>query len=1184
MIAISLRRPVTVFMCVLGLLVFGIKSYLDLGRDLLPDIAYPSLTVMTKYEGAAPEEVEEFITERLESALATVKGKRRLSSVSRDGISLITIEFEWGHDMQIATLHVREKLDVARFQTGFPLDADRPSILRWDPSAKPIMGLAITGEAPILQLKEGVREIIKPRMEQVEGIAYAQISGDIERVIDVEVDREKLVLYNITLETIAAAINGANANIPGGTIKKGRYRYALRTLGEFNSVQEINSVVVARRNGADIRVQDLANVRDTSKDRESMATVNGHEAIGLLVYKEAGANTIEATKEAKALLEELKTTNPDYKITLAFEEAQFITQALNNVWSSLIFGGFFAFIVLVLFLKDLKSPIFIFVSIPIAIIATLVIMYFWGLALDPLSLNIMSLGGFALGVGMLVDNSIVVLENIYRYREKGLSPMDAAYTGAKEVALPVAASTFTTIAVFFPIVYLKGIAGALFGEQALTVTFSLLSSLVISLTVLPLLTALATILEGRDTFPARLRPMARTEAEEYPRSPAFWKWWEFLIAALMIFLVAGYFKVEWEKSLMILGCVFILPMAAFFLKWVLTFGFAWFIQFFIFVIYAISKGLQFLLDKVFIPIFDIFYSAFEKVYHVLLDWCLDRKVITICFACIILYFTYLAGISLKRELMPHSATGQFSIEAKLSPGSSLEVTAQVIEELESILLEDEAVSVVFSQIGASDANLSQLLKDSGTNTAQISVKLHDTHVSLEEVYRLSEMVRHEVKRWPGMKVNFTESESSFEDLLASEGGSGLIVQVEGDQFDELYQANMMIFEALKGIDGLKDVKTSYTKDFPQIEVALNRENIERYGFGLTAVGQYLAGGMRGEQATEYKEFDRNIDVRVRFSELDRENFENVLDTVLKTPEGDTGVPLSDLISYEVVQGVKEIRRINQRRVALISASLSGKKISEVAPQVQAALDKLSFPRSVSKPKLTGEQEGIQNSFGQLILAFMLSSLLVYMIMAGQFESLVFPFVVILTLPMGLVGTVFMLYTFDQSVNIMSLIGLVVLSGIVVNDAIVKVDFINQARREGATVREAILKASRVRLRPILMTTATTVLGLIPMASGLVPTVMNSPVIRPITNWIDLKLIAFEVQPLSELFSPRGAEIQQPLALVVIGGLSLATLLTLIFIPVFYEMFAGKKEMGSVAASGASQSPTSESSDSVEDSP
>ena len=1154
MIAISLKRPVTVSMFVAGLVVFGVISYTELGRDLLPDIAYPSLTVMTRYEGAAPEEVEEFITKRLESALATVKGKRRLSSISREGISLITIEFEWGHDMQIATLNVREKLDVARFQTGFPQDADRPTILRWDPSAKPILGLAITGDASMLDLKEGVREIIKPRLEQVEGIAFAQISGDIERVIDVEVDREKLMLYNIDLTTIANAINRANANIPGGTIRKGRYRYALRTLGEFDSVEEINSVVVARRDGADIRVRDIAYVRDTAKDRESMATVNGREAIGLLIYKEAGANTIETTKLAKTLIAELSETESDYTITLAFEEAKFISQALNNVWVSLLFGGFFAFIVLVLFLSDLKSPIFIFISIPIAIITTLVFMYF-----SDLSLNIMSLGGLALGVGMLVDNSIVVLENIYRYREQGRSPLDAAYRGAREVAMPVAASTFTTIAVFFPIVYLEGIAGALFGEQALTVTYSLVSSLVVSLTVLPLLTAVATILEGRDSFPAQQRPMASSESEEYPRPFWFWKWWEYLIAALVVFLVAGYFKVEWKWSLWMVFALAVLPMVLFGVKWIITLVLSLTFQFIAFAIGGIIKGVQLALDYFFIPIFNFFYSGFEHGYHAVLRWCLDRKLLTLAMAILLLAVAYTTGRQIKRELMPKSATGQFTIDAKLPPGTSLEVTGQIIENLERLLLEDEAVAVVFSQIGASEANLSQLLKDSGTNTAQISVKLEETHISLNEVYRLSEMVRLAATTIPGMAVTFVESESSFEDLLASEGGSGLVVQIEGEQFEELFQANDMVIETLMGIEGLQDIKTTLTRDYPQINVTLNRENIGRYGFSVADVGQFLSGGMRGEMATEYKEFDRNIDVRVRFDETDRENFERVLDTTLTSPEGTTA-PLSQLINVDLIKGAKEIRRINQRRTAQITANLGGRKISEVVPQVEAAMGELVLPRTVSRPRITGEQEGIQKSFGQLALAFLLSSLLVYMIMAGQFESLRFPFVVIFTVPMGLVGTILMLYTFDQTINIMSLIGLIVLSGIVVNDAIVKVDFINQARRNGASIREAVLQASKVRLRPILMTTATTVLGLLPMASGIVPMIMDSNMIRPLTDSIDVRLIAAGFQPLSEIFSARGAEIQRPLALVVIGGLSVATMLTLILIPLFYEAFASKKSM------------------------
>lgn len=1151
MIRLSLKRPVTVTMVVAALVVLGVQSYLDLGRDLLPDISYPSLTITTSYDGAAPEEVEEYITDKLEASLATVKGKRRLNSISREGLSLITIEFEWGHDMQIATLHVREKLDTARFAAGYPEDADRPTILRWDPSAKPILGLAITGDFDILQLKEGVREIIKPRLEQVEGIAMAQISGDIERVIEVEVDREKLSLYGISLAQIRTAIAGANANIPGGTIKKGRYRFTLRTLGEFESVEQINTVVVARKEGADIRVSDIANVRDTHKDREAMATVNGQEAIGLLIYKEAGANTIEATKLAKDLVDELNETNPDYEITLAFEEAKFIEQALNNVWVSLLFGGFFAFLVLILFLRDLKSPLYIFTSIPIAIIFTLVGMWF-----QDISLNIMSLGGLALGVGMLVDNSIVVLENIYRHRENGLSPMDAAYRGAREVAMPVAASTFTTIAVFFPIVYLKGIAGALFGEQAWAVTLSLVSSLFVSLTVLPLLTALGEILKGRDSFPAVLPPMPKTEAGSYPRGIQFWKWWEFLVAALLVIFVAAYFKTEWGKIWQMVAVVGLLPIALFLVKWVLTLCLSFIIQAFGLIIFGGFAAAQFMLDKVFIPVFEFFYGLFEHAYHACLAWCLDRKIIALTMAIVLVYFTVQVGQSLKMELMPKSASGNFTIEAKLVEGTSLETTAQVMQEFEQLLKAEESVEVVFTQLGASEANLAQLLRDSGTNTAEISVKLKEAYISLDEVYRLSDLVRARSEKYPDMKVSFTESESSFEDLLASEGGAGFVVQISGENFIDLYAANDMIMEALQGVDGLKDVKTSLVRNMPQIRVDIDREAVARYGFGISDVGSYISDGMRGDVATQYKEFDRQIDVRVRFPEVDRMNFERVLTATMESPEG-TPVPLRDLLVVEQIQAAKEIRRVNQKRVALISANLAGKKISEVVPEVEAVLRELNLPSGVSKPQLAGEQEGINKSFGQLGMAFILSCLLVYMIMAGQFESLRFPFVVIFTLPMGLVGTVFMLYTFDQSINIMSLIGLIVLSGIVVNDAIVKVDFINQARSEGFTIREAVLLASRVRLRPILMTTATTVLGLVPMASGLVSDFMNASFMKPIVSWIDSFLTDYGFITLVELFSARGAEIQRPLALVVIGGLSVATLLTLMLIPILYELLAGK---------------------------
>ncbi|CAM2007060.1 efflux RND transporter permease subunit [Acanthopleuribacter pedis] len=1152
MIAVSLKRPVTVAMVVAALVVFGVKSYTELGRDLMPDIAYPSLTVMTRYEGAAPQEVEEFITKPLESSLSTVRGKRKINSISREGMSLITIEFEWGHEMKFATLHVREKLDNVRFQPTFPQDAERPNILRWDPSAKPIVGLAITANAPLLELRDMVQDVIKPRLEQLDGIAFAQISGDIERVIDVEINREKMVLYGLDIETIKNAIDAANANIPGGTIKKGRYRYSLRTLGEFREVEEINNVVVARRNGSEILVSDVAVVHDTAKDRDAQTTVDGVEGLGLLVYKESGANTIRSTESVKKLIE---TLNAEFgggsralRVVLAFEEAKFISQALNNVWVSLIFGGFFAFLVLVLFLSDLKSPFFIFVSIPIAIIVTLVLMYFFGL-----SLNIMSLGGLALGVGMLVDNSIVVLENIYRYREEGNAPLDAAFKGAREVAMPVAASTLTTVAVFFPIVYIQGVAGALFGEQALTVTFSLASSLVVSLTVLPLLTAVTSLLKGRDSLPGRLVPIERLDAKAYPRGLVFWKWWEYAICFLLLALVAGYFKSDWLNFGIAAGILFILPTALLLLKWVARFGIAWLFQAVAFLFLSLHNFVQWVLDTAILPVFNAAYAGFEHLYHAVLAWALERKFVVLLLSIGLMVLTWQMGSELKQELMPKAATGQFTIDTKLLPGTSLEITTGVVEQVEALLKNEESVALVFSQIGASEANLSQLLKDSGTNTAQISVRLREQDATLAEVRRLSDLVRGFAVDIPGMKVEVEESSSSMEDLLASEGGGGLVVQIEAETFDLLYEANQAVLRGLQQDQTLQDVKTTLTRDFPQMRIALRRDRIDHYGFEIRQIGEFLSGGMRGALATQFKEFDRSIDVRVRFSEEDREDFEEVLKTRLVSSSG-ISVPLAEFLEVTVEQTTKEIRRVNQRRVALVSANIGALKISDVLPRAEAMLDALELPPSVSV-KLAGEKEGIDASFKQLLNALLLSAALVYMIMAAQFESLRFPFVVIFTVPMGLVGTVLILSLTGTSINIMSLIGLIVLTGIVVNDAIVKVDFINQARGEGMTLRGAVMEASKVRLRPILMTTATTVLALIPMAFGFVPWLMNTDFIHPLVLWADEWALAYSLPLLSELFSPRGAEIQQPLALVVIGGLSLATMLTLILIPVLYETLA-----------------------------
>jgi HAE1 family hydrophobic/amphiphilic exporter-1 len=1150
MISLSLRRPVTVLMVVLAIGVFGVISYSRLGRDLLPDIAYPSLTIKTEYEGAAPQEVEEFISKPLEAALATVPGQRSIQSVSREGLSLITLGFNWNEDMQIATLNVREKLDAVRFQPSFPEQADRPNILKWDPSSKPIAGLAVSSSGDLVQLRESVEELIKPRLEQIEGVALAQLTGEVERVLDVEISREKLQLYGLTLTDVGNAISGANATIAGGSIKKGRYRYALRTLGEFEHEDQIAEVVIARKNGSLIRVGDVAKVQDTIKDRTTMALLNGKESVGLLIYKESGANTLDVTFALKQTLAQLKREFNAFSMTVAFEDAKFISQALNNVWVSILFGGLFAFFVLIVFLGDLKSPFFIFTSIPIALVATIALMYFFGL-----TLNIMSLGGLALGVGMLVDNSIVVLENIYRHRHSGMTPMKAAFQGAREVAAPVAASTFTTIAVFFPIVYLKGIAGALFGEQAMTVTLSLLSSLAVSLTVLPLLTTLGGRAQGNASDPTIPASLTQVERSMDPRGFWYWRWWEFCLVLLSGGYVLSHFKQSWwAVAYLILG-VAVLPFALFLLKWLLTLILSYLIQLMALGFGSLALGMQWVISHVVRPLFEWVYGAFNRVYHRVLVFALDRKALILTLALLLLAGAIASLSSIKRELMPKSATGQFTITLRLEAGSSLETTAALVTDLENLLAAQPAVALIFSQIGENESDLADMMAESGLHKAKLTVRLKDAFNNLEVVRQLIQLTQAWAPSARNLQLSFTESESSFEDLLAAEGGQGVVIQLEAETFDQLKDLNEKVMKATASVPGLQGTQSTYLLDYPQILVHLNRENIYRYGFNLEEVGSILAGGMRGELATEYKEFDKKVDVRVRFSQADRVRFDRVLSTQLTSTEGIT-VPLSELVTIEQVKGLREILRMNQRRVALVSASLVDRKISEIQEPLETALAGIPLPEGVAAPRIMGEQEGIRQSFGQLGFALLLSIALVYMIMAGQFESLKLPFIVILTVPMGLIGTTAMLVSFDLTLNIMSLIGVIVLSGIVVNDAIVKVDFINAERLRGASVRQAVLLASEVRLRPILMTTATTVLGLAPMAFNLIGMLSEWEWLTAQITHLDQTFFADSAFSLAGFLSKEGSEIQKPLALVVIGGLSVATALTLILIPVLYESLSG----------------------------
>jgi len=1080
---VSIKRPVTTFMFFLAIVLLGFVSLRELSVDLLPDISYPHISVCTQYPGVAPEEIESFITIPLEAAVSTVPGLRRVESISKEGVSFLTLEFTWGTDMDFAMLHTREKLDNARYQ--LPEDARRPTIIPLDPQSKPIMILAISGERSLLELKEFSEELIKPRLEQVEGIGSAEIVGGVEREIQVEVNPSLLSLYGLTIDRVAQRIEAFNRNLQGGTIKKGRFKYALRVVGEFELVKEIGeiSLKTTEQRGV-IRLKDVAEIKDSIKEREGLTKLNGKESIGVLIRKESGANTIKVTKMARQVLKEIRRENPKIEILVVAEQAKYIENAISSVAKSIIFGGILAFFVLFIFLQDLKTPVIIAVAIPISIIATFNLLYF-----RDITLNIMSLGGLALGVGLLVDNSIVVSESIFRHKSQNKDLIKSAYSGTKEVGMAVTASTLTTISVFLPVIYVHGIAGQLFKDQALTVTFALLSSLLVSLALLPMLASRKFDLENK------IKEEKGKEKEEGKKKKEKIAKFRYIYFPLKMIRWLLYF---------VLKVVYL----------IFNFLFSFILQLLLLLLRYLSLPFKPVVRVIFKG-FSIIYQKFASRYHQFLLWCLENKGKVLIGSLVFLILTFLVATQIRRELMPKPETASFEFNCKTPVDYSLEQTAEIVSSIEN-WLEEEKVKVSFSQIGLV-SGMESLNPDVSLNSASIYAELKKS----SELERVIENLRRRLENFPDLSYSIVKEQSTLAQFLAFQTAE-IGLKIKGDDLNKLKEIAKKLVVKLRDIEGIADINTNIGEGKPEFLIKINKKALEKYAnISPAFIGDFLVNAIRGKVATQFRELEKKYDILVRFEEGTRINLDSLLNEQI--PYEKTLIPLRELVSYEIVKGPKEIRRENQQREVLITANLRGRKISQVAPKIREKIEKISLPSNY-RIVFSGEQEEMSKSFRSLIFAFSLAVLLVYMIMAAQFESLLHPFLILFTLPMGLTGAIWALFLTGQTLNVISVIGLVALAGIVVNDAIVKIDYTNQLRKRGLALREAIMEASRVRLRPILMTTVTTAFGLFPMSLGL----------------------------------GKGSELQQPLAISVIGGLVLATFLTLILIPLVYELVERRK--------------------------
>lgn len=1070
------KRPVTTFMIFLAIVLLGFVSFRELSVDLLPNISYPRLSVVTQYSGVAPEEIETIITRRLEAAVSRIPGLRRVESVSKEGVSYMKLEFSWGTDMDFAMLHTREKLD----SVGLPEDVEDPTIIPLDPQSKPIMVLSISGEGSLLEIKEFAEELIKPRMEQIEGIGSAEIAGGVEREIQIEVNPQLLALYGLTIQQISGRIDAFNRNLQGGTIKKGRFKYALRVVGEYETVSEIGeiSLKTTQERGV-IRLKDVAQIIDTIKEREGIIRLNGAESIGILVRKASGGNTVKVTQLARKVLDEIHEAYPEIDVMIVSEQAKYIENAISSVFKSILYGGILAFFVLFIFLQDFKTPMIIAAVIPISIIATFNLLFF----LD-ISLNIMSLGGLALGVGMLVDNSIVVSESIFRHRELGKSLQEAALVGTNEVGMAVTASTLTTVSVFLPVIYVHGVAGQLFKDQSLTVAFAMLSSLLVSLTLLPVLAS-------------RKFGFSKTREDKEPKTER-------------VHLEENTKKSKWRVlAYPYMGLRFLIVWIFKIISLVLNFIFNFLAQLFLLIGHYLSLPVKPVIRLIFRS-YNSFYDLFSARYHRILIWSLDNKGKVITVSLLFLMLTIFMATKIPRELMPKPDAFSFEINMKTPVEYSLEQTSEIVEELETWMKNNETIYATFSQIGIV-SGMEGLNPDISLNSVKIYVELF----SAKEIDNVLEELRIRLDKYPRLNYSFVKEQSTISQLLAfSSAEVGL--KIKGDDLFRLTELADELVAKLSQVPELTDINTSVGEGKPEFLIKIKKEALEKFDISPSEIGTFLVNAVRGNKATEFKELEKKYDVLVRLEKQSRENIETLLDEQL--PHQGTLIPLRELVEYEIAKGPNEIRRENQQREVVVTANLKGAKISQVVPKIKEKVAELELPPNY-RVEFSGEQEEMTKSFRSLIFAFSLAVLLVYMIMAAQFESLRHPLLILFTLPMGLIGAVWALLITGQTLNVISIIGMVVLAGIVVNDAIVKVDYTNQLRKRGLAVREAIMEASRVRLRPILMTTVTTALGLFPMSLGL----------------------------------GKGAELQQPLAISVIGGLMLSTFLTLILIPLAYEM-------------------------------
>lgn len=1118
LVEFATRRRVTIAMFTVTLILFGLIALGNLKVNLLPDLSYPTLTVRTEYTGAAPAEIETLITEPVEEAVGVVKNLRKLKSISRTGQSDVVLEFAWGTNMDQASLEVRDKMEAL----NLPLEAKAPVLLRFNPSTEPIMRLALSSKADAGNEADAIRELtvlrryadedLKKKLEPVLGVAAVKVGGGLEDEIQVDIDQQKLAQLKLPIETIIQRLKDENINISGGRLEEGSQRFLVRTVNQFATLEEIGNLLVTTQsasgsaadsamqqmfaiaaatgsdaaiaaasaaqsassgggssvvaNGVPVRLRDVATVRQGFKEREAIIRLGGKEAVELAIYKEGDANTVATAEALRERLEQIKASFPgDAELTTIEDQSRFIEHAISDVKKDAVIGGLLAILIIFLFLRDGWSTFVISLSLPVSIIATFFFMGQLGL-----SLNVMSLGGLALATGLVVDDSIVVLESIAKARERGLGVLQAAIAGTREVSMAVVASTLTTIAVFLPLVFVDGIAGQLFRDQALTVALAIAISLLVSMTLIPMLSSL----KGRP-------PLAFPE--EAPAQP--WQPQQRWLKP-----VAG--------SRRGLGAL---------VRWSF-FGVAW-------LVVRCWRGLVAVVGPVMRKASDLAmkpYGGAERGYLRLLPNALAHPGKVLALAALAFVASMAMVPMLGADLIPQLAQDRFEMTAKLPAGTPLKQTDALVRDLQRAHDGGEGIASLYG-VSGSGTRLDANPTESGENIGKLTVVMAGGGDSRTEA-AITERLRESMRAHPGVQVDFARPALfSF--------STPLEIELRGQDMAALEQAGQRLAAMLRGNPHYADVKSTVEEGFPEVQIRFDQERAGALGLTTRQIADVVVKKVRGDVATRYSFRDRKIDVLVRAQETDRASVDSIRRLIVN-PGSARPVTLDAVAEVVATTGPSEIHRADQSRVAVVSANLRDIDLGAAMREVQAMVDEQPLGAAVGM-HIGGQGEELAQSARSLVFAFGLAIFLVYLVMASQFESLLHPFVILFTIPLALVGAVLALLLTGKPISVVVFIGLILLVGLVTKNAIILIDKVNQLREAGMAKREALVEGARSRLRPIIMTTLCTLFGFLPLAVAM----------------------------------GEGAEVRAPMAITVIGGLLVSTLLTLLVIPVVYDLMDRK---------------------------